>query len=187
MAGVMTSGGCAGRTPSEAGARDAASERPEIVVRAYQDGRPGVRTANPDVKLSIGHDPVHGDEPLLIVDYPPPGPDPAGRDVVCDVVRRDWSSGRAIAFRIKPSHAMMLSVSFMDRNRVVYTAWRELKAGVWQPVSISFDEIQPNPYFQPGDARTGAPIDVSQVTVIAFAPQDRTSGRLAISRFTVLE
>jgi hypothetical protein len=124
---------------------------------------------------------------LLIVEYPAPGADPAGRDVVCEAINRDWTSGRAISFRIKPSHAVKLSVSFVDRNRVAYTAWTELRAGVWQPVSISFDDIRPNPHFQPADAKTGAPIDVSEVMGIAFAPHDQTSGRLAISRFTVIK
>ena len=51
----------------------------------------------------------------------------------------------------------------------------------WGPL----DEIRPNPFFQPPDARTGRPIDVSDVKGIAFAPQDKTSGRLAIGKFAV--
>jgi hypothetical protein len=58
---------------------------------------------------------------------------------------------------------------------------------VWQTVQISFDEVRPNPYFQPPDAKTGAPIDVSDVQRIGFAPQDKAAGRLAISRFVVLD
>lgn len=80
---------------------------------------------------------------------------------------------------------MKLSLSFIDRNRVAYTAWRELKGGVWQLVRIPFDEIRPNPFFQPPDAKTGAPLDVSQVKGIAFAPHDQTSGALAIGKFAV--
>jgi len=45
----------------------------------------------------------------------------------------------------------------------------------------------PNPYFQPADARTGGPIDVSDVAGIAFAPHDQISGRLAITRFVVVK
>lgn len=76
-------------------------------------------------------------------------------------------------------------MSFLDRNRVAYTTWTELKGGVWQAVGIPFDEMRPNPYFQPPDAKTGAPIDVSEVKSIAFAPQDRTAGRFTISRFVL--
>jgi hypothetical protein len=81
--------------------------------------------------------------------------------------------------------ALRLSVSFFDRNRVVYTSWADLKEGVWQPVRIAFDDLKPNPYFQPPGAKLGGPIDVSDVGWIAFAPQDRTSGRLAVARFVV--
>ena len=80
---------------------------------------------------------------------------------------------------------MRLSVSFLDRNRIAYTAWTELKGGAWQLVRIPFDEIRPNPYFQPPDAKTGASLDVSAVGSIAFAPHDQTAGRLAIGRFVV--
>jgi hypothetical protein len=42
-----------------------------------------------------------------------------------------------------------------------------------------------NPFFQPPDAKTGAPLDVSEVKAIAFAPHDQTSGRLAIGKLVV--
>jgi len=173
------------QTPS-APPRNANAKPPAIVIHAFTDGLSGVHAANPDVKLSVGHDSAQGDEPFLIVDYPTPTGEPAARDVGCDVVNRDWSSGRAIAFQIKPSHALRLSVSFVDRNHVVYTAWTDLKADLWQPVNIPFDAIRPNPYFQPPDAKVGSRLDVSDVTRIALAPQDATSGRLAITTVTVI-
>lgn len=130
-----------------------------LVIHAYKDGLAGVRAANPGVKLSLGLDPALADEPVLVVDYPVPTNDPAGRDVGLDADTRDWTVGRAIFFRIKPAHAIKLSVSFLDRNRVAYTMWTELQGGIWQPVRVSFDEIRPNPYFQLPDAKTGTRID----------------------------
>ena len=70
----------------------------------------------------------------------------------------------------------------MDRNKVAYTSWVQLQGGVWQPIRIRFDEIRPNPYFQPPGARTGAPLDVSEVTGIGFAPQATAAGRYAITQ-----
>ena len=157
----------------------------DIVIQAYQSGSSGVRAANPDVRLSVGRDPDGPDEAVLIVDYPAPTADPAGRDVRCDAENRDWSAGRAIAFQIKPEHSSRLSVSFIDKNGVVYTAWRDLQGGVWQPVRIPFDEIRPNPFFQPPGAKAGAPLDVTDVRFLAFAPQDKAAGRLAVGRFVV--
>lgn len=156
-----------------------------IVIQSYDARLSGVRARNPEVKLSVGHEPEFGEEPVLSVTYPAATEDPAGRDVWCDAEHHDWSSGRALAFWVEPDHAMKLSVSFFDRNRVVYTHWVELRAAVWQAVRISFDALRPNPYFQPPDARLGATIDLSDVKGIAFAPQDPSSGRLSISKLVV--
>lgn len=174
------------RRPARSTARlDNAEAQPVIVIRSYSDELAGVRAASPDVHLSVGRDPSMADEPVLLIEYPEPGNDPAGRDVRCAAENQDWSGGRAISFQVRPAHDLKLSVSFIDRNGVAYTAWRELKGGVPQQVRIPFDEIRPNPFFQPPDAKRGAPLDVSDVKGIAFAPQDRTSGRLAIGRFVV--
>jgi hypothetical protein len=156
-----------------------------IVIQSYKDGLSGVRAANPDVHLSVGRDPSITDEPVLSVEYPTPSANPASRDVQCAAEHQDWSAGQAISFHIKPAHAVRLSVSFLDRNRVAYTTWTELKGGVWQSVRIPFDEMRPNPYFQPPDAKTGSPIDVSDVKGNAFAPHDQTAGRLTIGKFVV--
>lgn len=162
-----------------------AQEAAVIDIQTYGAQLAGVRTKSSDVSLSIGHDPALPGETVLLVEYPARGADPAGRDVWCDAESSDWSRGRAISFRVKPERAMRLSVSFFDRNRVVYTSWAELQGGVWQPVRVAFDEARPNPYFQPPDARVGAPIDVSDVKGIAFAPQGDESGRFSISKFVV--
>lgn len=156
-----------------------------LVIRAFYDGLTGIRAANQDVHLSIGRDPEVSNDPVLIVEYPAPTGDPAGRDVHCSVEKQDWTAGRAISFQVKPARPVRLSLSFLDRNHVAYSTWIELKGGVWQKVRIPFDQMRPNPYFQPPDAKAGGPIDVSDVKDIAFAPQDPTSGRLTIGRFVV--
>ncbi len=164
---------------------DTAETKPVVVIQGYKDGLAGVRAANPDVHLRVGRDPSVPDEPVLVVEYPAPTDDPAGRDVQCDAENQDWAAGRAISFRIKPAHPVRLSLSFFDRNRVAYTTWMELRGDVWQLVRIQFDELHPNPYFQRPDATAGAAIDVSEVKGIAFAPHDQTSGRLMIGKFVV--
>ena len=156
-----------------------------IVIQCYEGGLTGVRSANADVKLHRERDPALADQPVLRVEYPAPGANPAGRDVWCDVEQTDWTSGRAIVFQVRPEHATRLSVSFMDRNRVAYTHWVDLQSGAWQTVRIPLDQIRPNPYFQPPGANTGAPIDVSEVARLGFAPQDKSAGELTISGFVV--
>ena len=162
----------------------ALSGQPALVIRAFDDGPDGVSAANPHVRLSVIPDTSIGQR-VLLVDYPEPTNDPAGRDVWCTVENPDWTAGKAIAFQVKPDHPLRLSLSFIDRNGVAYTAWKDLQGGQWQPVRIAIAEIRPNPYFQPPGAKTGAPIDVSEVRMIAFAPQDKSAGRLKISSLVV--
>lgn len=76
-------------------------------------------------------------------------------------------------------------MSFFDRNRVVYTTWVDLHGGVWQPVRVVFADLRPNPYFQPPDAETGAPIDVSEIKGIAFAPHSQASGQLLVTKIVL--
>jgi hypothetical protein len=178
--------GCASSKPApSAPPSHIAGEKAVITIHAFGAGSPRVRASNPDVKLRVGQDPEVAGEAVLLVEYPAPTADPAGRDVWCDVEHQNWSSGHAISFRIKPDHAVKLSFSFFDRNRVVYTAWKDLEGGVWQPVTLPFDELRPNPYFQLPDAKTGAPLDVSEVKGVAFAPHDETPGHFVISKLVV--
>jgi hypothetical protein len=173
--------------PSWSSQSSTTTEISVTVIQDYADGLSAVRAANPAMKLRVGSDPALGDESVLFIEYPAPTGNPAERDVWCLAEDHDWTRGRAISFRVKPAHALRISVSFMDRNRVAYTTWKDLDGGQWQEVRIAFDEIRPNPYFQPPDAKKDAPIDVSEVKAIGFAPQDRTAGHLAISKFVVLE
>jgi hypothetical protein len=158
-----------------------------LVIRSYVDGLAGVHSANPMIVFTLAQDAAVSDGPVLLVDYPAATGNPAGRDVWCEAERVDWAAGHAIAFQAKPDHAMRLSVSFMDRNHVAYTSWSDLRAGEWQTVRIAFAQIKPNPYFQPPGAKSGAPLDVSEVKAIGFAPQEPGAGRIAISRFVIVD
>ena len=151
-----------------------------ISIRNITPDLAGVHIANWQLKRSV--ELVSEKGLVLVVGYPAPGSDPAARDIWFDVENPNWSTGKSIVFVARADHAIKLSVSFMDRNRVVYTSWTELRAGEWQTVQIRLSEIRPNPYFQPPDAKKGAPLDVSEVTRIGVAAQDPGAGRLAIGR-----
>lgn len=154
-------------------------------IRSFTQDLSGVSADHPDVALRFGGDDELPNGPVLIVEYPEATEDPSARDVWCEAQHTDWRSGSALAFRVKPDRAVKLSVSFIDPNHVVYTTWIDLDGGVWQPVRVDFDRLRPNPYFQPDDAKTGAPLDLSRIEAFAFAPHGEGSGRLAIGPFTL--
>lgn len=187
LAAAVAVTGCSHASAAKSAAPSPNSEKHVAIVHDFGTGLAGVHAANPEVKLRVAQDTALAGESVLLVDYPPPNDNPASRDVRLDAGTRNWTAGSAISFRVRPEHATRLSVSFLDRNHVAYTAWRDLQEGVWQQIRIAFAEIRPNPYFQPPDARSGAPIDVSDVNGVAFAPQDKAAGRLAISRFVLIE
>jgi hypothetical protein len=141
-----------------------------------------VNCSNPQVHLSVARDPELANEPTLVVDYPLSTGRPDERDIWLDVEHTNWSQGAGICFLARPSSALRLSVSFMGTNGVAYTAWANLDAGAWQPVKILFVDIRPNPYFQPPGINPNAPINVSLVKQLGFAPQDKGPGRIAISK-----
>ncbi|HEY3664426.1 MAG TPA: hypothetical protein VGL19_00440 [Polyangiaceae bacterium] len=119
--------------PASAHHPEAKADAPPIVIRDFKQGLAGVKTVKNDVKLSLGSDPEHAGELTLTVEYPKPSADDAARDVWCDTQHRDWRAGSVILFRVKPDHAVKLSVSFMDHNGVAYTAWIvAAEPGVWQ-------------------------------------------------------
>ena len=184
---AVSAAACNQASVAKSAAPSPIAEKHLAIISDYSSGLAGVHAANPELKLRVDRDTALRGELVLVVDYPAPNDNPTSRDVRLDATNTNWSAGSAISFRVRPEHATRLSVSFLDRNHVVYTAWRELQAGVWQSIRIRFAEIRPNPYFQPPDAKTGAPIDVGEVKFLGFAPQDKTAGRLAISPVVVIE
>ena len=173
---------------SQPGAPAAAPEVAAVqVIQDYSAGLAAVRAPGPEMKLAVVQDAQLPGEAVLQVEYPAPAAsgDMAARDVRCDAQQSNWSSARAVEFRVKPEHDVKISISFFDRNLVAYTTWRELRGGAWQPVRVAFDEIQPNPYFQRPDAKQGQPIDVSEVKGMAFSPQSPEPGRLLVSKLVL--
>jgi hypothetical protein len=89
-----------------------------VVLQDVAAGMSRVHARNPAMKLRIDDNPAIPNERMLVVDYPAPSDDPAGRDVWLDVDQRNWTRGRAIMFQAKPDRPTRLSISFADRNQI---------------------------------------------------------------------
>lgn len=168
-------------------ATPATEETIMATIQDFRDGISGVHVRNSDLRIETGEHPETPNETILLVDYPLANADPAGRDVWCDAIDKDWSVGTAILLTVKPQKALRLSISFLGRNGVAYTSWFDLKGGEWQIVRIRFDELQPNPYFQPPGSDKDSPIDVSEVERIGFAPQSPEKGKLMVGKISVVD
>lgn len=171
---------------SESASQEAQKQPAMKTIQDYARQLQAVHSANPELKLAFTQDPSLHSERVLLVTYPAQNADPAGRDVWCDAEVQDWSPGSGLAFQVKADKAIKLSVSFQDRNHVAYTTWIPLSGGEWQRVELKFSELEPNPYFQPPNAKSGAPLDVSLVKRLGFAPVDEDGGQLSVGKWMLL-
>lgn len=146
-----------------------------------------VKVATTNVLAVVGADASLPGQRVLTVTYPAASSNPAARDVQIAAEKTDWSSGQGLVFKARAEHPMRISVSFIDRNHVAYTALVNLTSSNWEDVAIAFDQIEPNPNFQPPDAKKGSAMDVSDVKFIAFAPQEKGAGRVSVTAFTVVK
>jgi hypothetical protein len=173
------------KAPSPPNLQLQSAESPTTTLHDFRNGLAGVHSNNPAMRLHVALDSVTH-TPVLQIDFPAASGDPAARDVYLGAESRDWSTGHAVIVRVRPTQAIRVSISFLDRNRVAYTTWFQLRAAVWQTLRIPFSDFKPNPYFQPPDARRGAALDVTDVSGIGLAPQGPAAGRLAISGIFVV-
>lgn len=177
---TMTATPDAGREGGAGGSMDVA-----IIVQDYSAGLSQLHPASAALQFSVTESPELGEQ-ILTVKYPAATSDAAARDMNCDTINQDWSSGSALTFQIKPALDLNFSLSFLDRNGVAYTSYTSLQGGVWQSVRVAFVDIKPNAYFQPPGAPNPAPkIDVSKVTGIGFAPQTAGEGSYAVGEVVV--
>ena len=65
--------------------------------------------------------------------------------------------------------------------------WTELEGGAWQRSSTRSTRCEPTLTSSPLMSKSAFPIDISDVRSIGFAPQDRTAGHFAFSKFVVVE
>lgn len=169
--------GCISATRPSAQSDMRGVERFEI-VRSHFRGLAGIHTGKA-VTASLTEDPAAQGERTLAIDYQA-AQGPADRDTWFDVDLHDWSGAVAVGLRIRSEQPLHMSLSFFDGNRVAYTAWADVRAGAWQDVRVSLETIRPNPYFQRPDAKVGAPLDLRDIEMLAFAPQVPGPGRLLV-------
>ena len=155
-----------------------------IVIQAYDEGLAGVRAANPAVHLSVARDSSVADERVLIVDYPAPTDDPAGRDVQCAAENQDWTGGRAIHFRSsRPFPQAFVVVPGSESCRIHGVDGAEgrfLAAGSDSARRDSSESFLSTSRRQDRSANRRERREGHRVP-----PQDETSGRLAIGKFVV--
>jgi hypothetical protein len=162
-----------------------ASQLP-LVLRNYEGdaaiGKPAPATDSSSVLLALVPGEPSGS--ALSVTCTCSGPEPrANLDVWATLPGSDLRGASSLTFRIKPDSALALSVSFMDGNHTGYTQQTEpLTPGAWQKVVLPLYKFWHNPFGPPGD-KPGAPLDLSRVDALGFAPRACEPARFLIDDF----
>ena len=164
------------------------AKAPDAIVQDYEPGAPPSKPseATPVSRLSLTLAAGDPSGNALAVDYGCSATEQrALLDVWSEPRTSDWSKARALSLRIKPDAAISLNVSFTDGNHAGYTQRTpQLVAGVWQTVSLPFDQFRLNPLGPQGD-QVGLPQDRSAVAAFGFAPDGCSNGHFLVDDFTL--
>jgi len=174
--------GIAYRIPAAKPAAPPPSPLPRVLLDYEGDstlGKPARSSERSQVSLSLAPGDQGGS--ALSVSYRCSGDEPQGLlDVWYDLGSVDFRSAKKLTLRVKPDSALSLSVSFLDGNHAGYTQQPSpLAAEVWQTVELPLDAFRHNPYGPPGD-KPGAPVELSGVHALGFAPRVCGDGHFLI-------
>jgi hypothetical protein len=89
---------------------------------------------------------------------------------------QDWRGAKTMTLQVDSDFPLSLELGFNDAKQNSYTATTPQTQGKgWETLVIPFSSFQLNPYFQPPEAKKGAPQDLSKLETFNLAP--KTEGK----------
>ena len=84
---------------------------------------------------------------------------------------QDWSGAKELELRVYSREPLQLQVAFNDANQNAYVGEAVGTAGKgWELLKVPFASFALNAYYQPPQAKKGAPLDLSHVETFNLAP-----------------
>ena len=85
---------------------------------------------------------------------------------------QDWRGAQSLSLEVYTEAPTAIFVSFNDANQNSYSAVApKTKGGAWETVSIPFSKFKLDEYYQPPEAKEGAPQDLSKIETFNIAPK----------------
>ena len=89
---------------------------------------------------------------------------------------QDWRGAKTMTIQVYSDFPLSLELGFNDAKQNAYTATAPQTQGKgWETIVIPFSSFQLNPYWQPPEAKKGAPQDLSKLETFNLAP--KTEGK----------
>lgn len=135
----------------------------------FTDGKKGS-----DLRLDVVRDPERAERQIIDLHYDLKAGGWCGVWLRCgdEWEGQDWSKGRKFVFTVHTTEALSLEFGFNDVNGNAYVALApQTKGNGWETLSFPLDSFQLNPYWQPPEAKKGAPRDLSSIETFNIAPK----------------
>ncbi len=95
---------------------------------------------------------------------------------------QDWSAGKYLTLKVKSDKPVDLQLAFNDANQNAYVG-PTLHAdgtGRWQTLKAPLSLFKLNPYYQPKDAKKGAPLDLSHIDTFNLGVESPGEGSFLV-------
>lgn len=84
---------------------------------------------------------------------------------------QDWTGAKKVTCKIYSKEPIFIELGFNDGNQNAYVAhFPQTQGKGWETLSIPFDKFDLNEYYQPPEAKKGAPQDLSHIETFNIAP-----------------
>lgn len=91
---------------------------------------------------------------------------------------QNWSKAKGLRVEIYSADTLKLQLAFNDSNQNAYLSEvRPVEPGAWRSVDFPIRSFSLNPYYQPAQAKKGAPLDLSNVESFNITPMSAGSHR----------
>jgi hypothetical protein len=96
-------------------------------------------------------------------------------------LNQKWLGIRTLNIQARGTQDSMIRVSFLDINKVSWVYDLKLTSE-WNKYEVPIGEFKKNPYYQPPEAKTDKPMNVSLITQVQFEPQTAGNGILYVAQ-----
>lgn len=100
---------------------------------------------------------------------------------------QDWRGAKALSFKVYTTEPLEFQFSFNDANQNSYTAKGPKTKGGWETLSIPFSKFGLDEYYQPPEAKEGAPQDLSKIETFNLSPKTQGKHEFKIREIVILK
>ncbi len=101
---------------------------------------------------------------------------------------QDWRGAKTLTLQVYSDFPLTLELGFNDAKQNAYTALAPPTQGKgWETIQMPFSSFQLNPYWQPPEAKKGAPQDLSKLETFNISPKTEGKHGFKVRKVSILK